>query len=686
MPTGALEVDGTLVEGASRPVVDHTLYVSTGGSPFANGLSWANALDSIPDALAIADTLDGQVTIKVARGNHTINELGVGIVVPEDVKLLLDPDAAIVRGSGVTGPLISTAAPADGLTIRGGHLSNGLSSDTLIALPAGSSNVTLDTVDVADLGDGRALDIAIDSALRSTDVRVVGCDFAGSGGTNIVCLSVPNADGFRVDGCSFASTGAVKSESNGTQTTSDVVVVNNRFRGCDATNVLIRPNSSGVVRDVVVADNTCEQAGVPLGKGFVVVGEQVGGSEGSSTTTRVVIANNVIKYFYGGAITIGGGVHSGVQSDIAIVGNVIDGANFAGTFEESPSSAGIRVIDASGVQVAGNRVERVGRSGVRLVGVHRATVTGNTCNYCAQSTTATAPAAIDEHGIGVFSGSNDVTISGNVCRNNGTTLSLVGSSGIGTTADGTIANVVVTGNRCLDDRGAGAVQAYGLRIGSSNLDTNQPVNFTVVGNDFSGNVSAGIGTFASTDKGHVFASNAGGGGGATSINGQLIVTSTSNSAATVKISAKSGQTSNILETYDVAGGLKANIDKNGVVNMPGGGTCTGQIAYTGSLTGSAILTAQVAGDTNSLGRFYVSANGDHNWGDGTNPTDLKLRRSAAGRLRCDQDLQIAGSVGFYAAGPVAKQTVTGSRGANAALASLLTALAALGLVTDSSTA
>lgn len=43
-----------------------------------------------------------------------------------------------------------------------------------------------------------------------------------------------------------------------------------------------------------------------------------------------------------------------------------------------------------------------------------------------------------------------------------------------------------------------------------------------------------------------------------------------------------------------------------------------------------------------------------------------------------------GKVGFYGATPAAKPTVTGSRGANAALASLLTQLATLGLLTDSS--
>lgn len=41
-------------------------------------------------------------------------------------------------------------------------------------------------------------------------------------------------------------------------------------------------------------------------------------------------------------------------------------------------------------------------------------------------------------------------------------------------------------------------------------------------------------------------------------------------------------------------------------------------------------------------------------------------------------------IGFYATAPAAKQTVTGSRGSNAALESLLTALATLGLITDSS--
>jgi hypothetical protein len=43
-------------------------------------------------------------------------------------------------------------------------------------------------------------------------------------------------------------------------------------------------------------------------------------------------------------------------------------------------------------------------------------------------------------------------------------------------------------------------------------------------------------------------------------------------------------------------------------------------------------------------------------------------------------------MGFFNTAPVAKPTVTGSRGGNAALASLLTALANLGLITNNTSA
>ena len=51
----------------------------------------------------------------------------------------------------------------------------------------------------------------------------------------------------------------------------------------------------------------------------------------------------------------------------------------------------------------------------------------------------------------------------------------------------------------------------------------------------------------------------------------------------------------------------------------------------------------------------------------------------------DEGTPTAALIGFYGTAPTAKPTVAGSKGGNAALASLLTALATLGLITDSTT-
>jgi hypothetical protein len=63
-----------------------------------------------------------------------------------------------------------------------------------------------------------------------------------------------------------------------------------------------------------------------------------------------------------------------------------------------------------------------------------------------------------------------------------------------------------------------------------------------------------------------------------------------------------------------------------------------------------------------------------------------LYRSAPGVLNTDAALAVGGGVGFNGAAPVPKPTISGSRGGNEALAALLSALAAMGLITDNTTA
>lgn len=101
-------------------------------------------------------------------------------------------------------------------------------------------------------------------------------------------------------------------------------------------------------------------------------------------------------------------------------------------------------------------------------------------------------------------------------------------------------------------------------------------------------------------------------------------------------------------------------------------TGTTGASYIKITNGSAGATISVAGtDTNSDVVVGGKGSGGVNLLDG----------AAASKLRVNTT-----GLGVFGTTPVAKQTVTGSRGANAALASLLTALSTYGLLTDSSTA
>ncbi|WP_238008293.1 hypothetical protein KZZ52_58435 [Dactylosporangium sp. AC04546] len=126
------------------------------------------------------------------------------------------------------------------------------------------------------------------------------------------------------------------------------------------------------------------------------------------------------------------------------------------------------------------------------------------------------------------------------------------------------------------------------------------------------------------------------------------------------------------------------------VNTVAGGNTNQPHVYLESATATSVgQSSRVTGDTSS--RLVQLVSGELQWGPGNAARDTKLYRSAPqtttleGSLRVAGDLRHLGStLGFYNGAGVAK--VTGSRGGNAALASLLTALSTLGLLTDSTTA
>lgn len=97
----------------------------------------------------------------------------------------------------------------------------------------------------------------------------------------------------------------------------------------------------------------------------------------------------------------------------------------------------------------------------------------------------------------------------------------------------------------------------------------------------------------------------------------------------------------------------------------GGGAVTGSI-YKGA--GGGLTIWSVTGSTYDFS--LLSAAGSHVMNIMTGTINVKFQ----------------GAVGFNGTNPLAKPTISGSRGGNAALASLLTALANYGLITDSTTA
>jgi hypothetical protein len=79
------------------------------------------------------------------------------------------------------------------------------------------------------------------------------------------------------------------------------------------------------------------------------------------------------------------------------------------------------------------------------------------------------------------------------------------------------------------------------------------------------------------------------------------------------------------------------------------------------------------------------------WVDGTDATRKARLALFAYDTAAREGVRVEGTgsaaaIGFLGASAIARPAVTGSRGGNAALASLLTALANLGLLTDSTTA
>jgi hypothetical protein len=142
------------------------------------------------------------------------------------------------------------------------------------------------------------------------------------------------------------------------------------------------------------------------------------------------------------------------------------------------------------------------------------------------------------------------------------------------------------------------------------------------------------------------------------------------------ISISSGNANGNFNGGDIAivcgnGGTGSSIGNGGNAAIVGG-NAVGTDGYGGNITLD-------AGDGNGI---YYGGNIILTPGAGAIPGSIKLQDSLSAIKFETNDT----GIGFYATAPIAKPTITGSRGGNVALASLLTELANLGLITDSTSA
>jgi len=120
-----------------------------------------------------------------------------------------------------------------------------------------------------------------------------------------------------------------------------------------------------------------------------------------------------------------------------------------------------------------------------------------------------------------------------------------------------------------------------------------------------------------------------------------------------------------------------------------GGTLTGQLTINAS-SGTPIVLGTAASDPCMIA-YTASGAGDTWWAgvwSGNNQFWIRDQTTGVNAMIMDGTGNVAITAGFAVHGATAsatKPTVTGAKGGNAALASLLTALAAYGLVTDSTT-
>lgn len=167
------------------------------------------------------------------------------------------------------------------------------------------------------------------------------------------------------------------------------------------------------------------------------------------------------------------------------------------------------------------------------------------------------------------------------------------------------------------------------------------------------------------------------------------------------VTGAASSTDNAIARFDGTTGLVIQnstviIGDDGSVTITGTVTVTGDLTLQGTGKAYRFRRSGSALDLDATGVDLLISNFSGTAFDGTQRSYFRLSADAqnvqvAGKVEFVESLYgatrhtldgAANTLGFHGATPVAKQTVSGATGGNAALESLVTALATLGLITD----
>lgn len=444
---------------------------------------------------------------------------------------LVGDGAVLKRKSGNTEILLGAAAAVSDLTIRGLTIDGqdaGGTAPTLLAVPNGSSRVTVQRVRFTGIVRAAAVEVATGTS-QSSEIRFLDCSFERTlaNGTaaqeNVSTLGVYDASHVWVDRCRFENCGAVYlMASNATACPASdpmryVYLTRCAFEKVKTTCVFVPVNASAAMSQVFLEGNQFLNVGKEIEKGAFSV-------TGNGTLHTVSVRGNTVRdWGFAGSSTIGAAANAAAAMEFAGVdGLVIEGNHFAaktvGGTAPSGGNHGLFVgNNNTHVVVRGNKVADCGYAGVRVEGASGALVSSfviadNEIRDCARQDDA----VLRLGGIWVVDYTSYGAITGNVCLNNGSGVNQ--GAGIALKTSANITDILIAHNACYDTGagGGGKFQRYGVRVGHSDgADASQPVRIKLLGNDVGGvdvaggNEVAGLYYQQTVDLGYVVADNTG---------------------------------------------------------------------------------------------------------------------------------------------------------------------------------